>query len=351
MDDRKKHFRLGLFVLVSVSIVAGILFVLGGRSLFEPTMTFETYFNESVAGLDIGAPVRFRGVPLGQVTEIGLSITEYETNTPIDKRRSYIIVRAKLVLPRKRLDVLAGEVDDLIKSGLRVQTQLAGITGQQFLALDILDAKKYPPLPFDWKPRYPYLPSAPSSTSEIIAGVQSFLASLNKADIDVLGRNLNKVLVELDGKIAALPVAELSSEASALLKDARTAVDRLDAVLARPEVDTTLRNVSAATGRLDRVLADPGIKQTVDNLAEATARLRRLAASGDLDRTVKSIDAAASRLSVMVGDNQLVVRVIVQDLRVTADNIRSLSESLKRNPTGVLLGGPPEKIQLPGKSP
>ena len=70
MDEGQNYRRLGLFVLVTLALLAGILFVLGGRSLFQPTFTFETYFNESVAGLEIGAPVQFRGVPLGQVTEI-----------------------------------------------------------------------------------------------------------------------------------------------------------------------------------------------------------------------------------------------------------------------------------------
>ena len=77
----------------------------------------------------------------------------------------------------------------------------------------------------------------------------------------------------------------------------------------------------------------------------------KLVSSGDTDRLVKSLDAAAARLSGLIGDNQFDVRVIVQDLRVAANNIRVLSNSVKRNPAGVLLGGPPEKIQLPEKSP
>jgi hypothetical protein len=45
------------------------------------------------------------------------------------------------------------------------------------------------------------------------------------------------------------------------------------------------------------------------------------------------------------------VRVIVQELRTTADNLRILSEHLKRHPAGALIGGPLEKMQVPGKSP
>ena len=65
---------------------------------------------------------------------------------------------------------------------------------------------------------------------------------------------------------------------------------------------------------------------------------------------VKRIDDTAERLDALIGDNQYDVRVIVQDLRVTADNLRVLSETVKRYPAGVLVGGPPDKVQLPGAS-
>ena len=69
MEEGKRYIRLGLFVVVTVMLLAAVLCA-RGRKLFQPTFTFETYFNESVAGLELGAPVRFRGVPLGQVSEI-----------------------------------------------------------------------------------------------------------------------------------------------------------------------------------------------------------------------------------------------------------------------------------------
>jgi hypothetical protein len=45
------------------------------------------------------------------------------------------------------------------------------------------------------------------------------------------------------------------------------------------------------------------------------------------------------------------VRAIVEDMRTTAGNLRALSENVRRYPAGVLVGGPPEKIQLQGHSP
>jgi len=349
MTEEARYRRLGVFVFVGLGLLVGVLFLLGGRSLFQPTMVFETYFNDSVAGLDVGSPVRFRGVPLGQVSEIVSSWTEYEWDAPSSKRRDYIVVRATIAQNRDWIARIRRDLPAMIGAGLRAQTQWAGITGQQYLGIDFLDPSQ-PVLPYDWRPKHLLIPSAPSSTSQIIANVQHFLANLDKLDLQTLERNVNALLTTLNSKVSEVPVAALSAEASAVLTDARTAMNHLDVILMRPDIPAFLQNLAKGSGRLDGLLADPGLKQTIDNVADVTVRLRRFAASGELDRTVRRIDDLASRLDGTVRDNRYDVRAIVQDLHVTADNIRSLSDNLKRNPAGVLLGGPPEKVQFPGKS-
>ena len=121
-------------------------------------------------------------------------------------------------------------------------------------------------------------------------------------------------------------------------------------ILAAAPIDHTLRKLDSASVRLDGLLAEPGLKQTVDNVAAVTGRLRKLADDGELDRMVKRIDDMAEQLDALIGDNQYDVRVLVQDLRVTADNLRVLSESVKRYPAGAIVGGPPEKVQIPRRT-
>jgi phospholipid/cholesterol/gamma-HCH transport system substrate-binding protein/paraquat-inducible protein B len=328
MEEAKHYGRLGAFGVVSLCILATGLFLLGGRKWFQPTFMFETYFDQSVAGLDVGAPVRFRGVPLGHVAAILTSAATYEQSVPLDQRREYIVVRVEVNLSGQEAAQMRRDAESLAARGLRAQTQLAGITGQQYLALDFLDAKKYPSLPFDWTPRYLYLPSAPSSAGEIIAKAQSFLASLNEADIKTLGQGLNTLVSDLDTKLGELPVSDLANRLQAVLRGA----------------DSTL-------ARMDRLLADPSLKQMVDNAAVISGRVRQMTDDGELDRLVKDLDDASERLDALVGDNQYDVRATVEDLRTTAANLRALSESVKRYPAGVLVGGPPAKIQLPGRSP
>jgi ABC-type transporter Mla subunit MlaD len=322
MDEGKRHYRLGLFVVVSVIALATLLFVLGGRKLFQPTYTFETYFAESVAGLEIGSPLRYRGVPLGEVSEIVDSAAVYEKDIPLAKRRNYIVVRAKVTLSAVEAIQVRRDTPELVKMGLRAQTQLAGLTGQQYLGLDFLDPAKHPPLEFGWTPKYTYVPSAPSRTGEIIGKLQVFMASLSEVDVKNLGENLNTLLAKLNDKVGELPVAQISAD-----------------------TENVLRNANATIVRADRLLAD--LKPSVDNIAVVTGTLRGVAERGELDRTITRIDETVERLNGLMGDNQYDVRVLIQDLKVTANNLRELSATVKRYPAGALIAGPPEKVHLP----
>jgi len=325
MEEGRRHYRLGLFVVMTLAILAVALFLLGGRKLFQPTFTFETYFDESVSGLEIGAPVRFRGVPLGQVSEILTSAATYEQDVPLGQRREYVVVRARINFSADEVRQMERNVGDMIRKGLRAQTKLAGLTGQQYLAIDFLDPGSAPPLAFEWKPKHIYLPSAPNLAGQIIEKAQTFLAGLNEADVQALSRNLNTLVVDLDRKVNEVPAAELAASAQAVLHDARSTFGRIDRLLADGHIEQTLRNLDSASARIDSLLAD----------------------GGDVDRLVKDIDQAAQRADALLGDNQYDVRAIVQDLRTTSANLRTLSDSVKRYPAGALLAGPPDKVELP----
>jgi phospholipid/cholesterol/gamma-HCH transport system substrate-binding protein/paraquat-inducible protein B len=166
------------------------------------------------------------------------------------------------------------------------------------------------------------VPSAPSRTGEIIAKAQVFIASLSEVDAKALGENLNRLLVNVDNKVGELPVARLSADA-----------------------DNLLRSANATIVRVEPLVAD--LRQSVENLAVITRSLRGVADRGDLDRVITRLDQASERLNGVLGDNQYDLRVIVRDLRVTSDNLRELSATIKRYPAGALIGGPPEKVRLP----
>ena len=186
----------------------------------------------------------------------------------------------------------------------------------------MLDPAENPPLEFGWTPKYKYVPSAPSLTGEIMEKAQVFLANLSEVDVKKLDENLNRLLVNVNDKVRELPVARLSADADNVLKDANATIIRAEPLLA-------------------------DLKQSVDNLAVITASLRGIADRGELKSTVTHLDEAIERINGLVGDNQYDARAIVRDLRVTADNLRELSATIKRYPAGALIAGPPERVRLP----
>ena len=372
MEKEHRYFRLGLFVILTVATLLALLFILGGRSLFRPTLTAETYFNESVSGLDIGSPVKYRGIPLGSVSQITSSAVLYERDVPVGQRKAYIVVRMKVAGNKVDLEQLKEEIPEYVKRGLRAQTQIAGVTGQLYVSLDDPTPPIPQGLPFDWTPEHIYIPSAPSLTSEIVGNAQKFLASLNAAKIDDIAEQLKTLVASLNQKVGDVAVQDLSKEGLGLLRDTRATVSRIDRIIADAPLSQAFDRLDAASKRLDDLLADPGLKQTVDKLASASTRIDKLLADpglkrtvdnsesftaslrdlveGDgLERTIRNLDQTIQRIDALVGDNQYDVRVIVQDLRATADNLRSLSETAKRYPAGIFLGGPPPRTELPWK--
>ena len=78
MSQKANYFKLGLFVIGAVAAGVAVLLIVGTGAWFKSRTTIETYFNESVQGLETGAPVKYRGATIGKVTKI---IASYNRNS------------------------------------------------------------------------------------------------------------------------------------------------------------------------------------------------------------------------------------------------------------------------------
>ena len=78
------HWKLGLFVVASVVLALATVVFLGARSLRKDTVPFVTYFDESVQGLEVGSPVKFRGVVIGTVSHINIAPDRRHVETVSD---------------------------------------------------------------------------------------------------------------------------------------------------------------------------------------------------------------------------------------------------------------------------
>ena len=100
MNNRANYFRLGLFVLTAIVLAVLSIGVIVGPNLFRPQSHLETYFMFSISGLEVGSPVKFRGIPVGEVEEILLSSEAYPSNHQeiLSEKNSVAVVRMKINL-------------------------------------------------------------------------------------------------------------------------------------------------------------------------------------------------------------------------------------------------------------
>ncbi len=322
MDDSKSSYKLGLFVVSALVSLFVVLFILGGRSLFEPKIIVETYFDESVSGLEVGAPVRFRGITAGEVVSIELSDAFYEAAVPRENRKSYVVVRSEITGAKRTIEEWNRSIEISIERGLRATTQLAGITGQQYLSFDYTSMDEG--LSFNWKPNYPYVPSTKSSAGKIVSGIQSLIARLDEADINTLVANINMLIETLNQSISALDADALNAQLLALLIYSNQMVKSVDGVI-----------------------SDPEVKEIVSSLAQISKSLNSsLKDKGDINKLIKDLDRAAVRLDVIMADNQSDINYVIKDLRVTVENLKSFSETLKNQPSSIIFSSEPEKLKI-----
>ena len=288
-NSNPNYFRLGVFVLAAIGVLIAIVLIFGSGQLFKKSFMVETYIKQSVTGLDTGAAVRFRGVKVGQVTLIGLSGDIYESDVPFEKRLQYVVVRMQIFGDK----LTERQIEDFVKNNLRARVKSMGITGVNYVEFDFSNGPSdYNPLPYNWQPADPVIPSLPNQADEIIMGLQKFVTALNNANIDQLMVNLNTLMAG-DGK----------------------------------DNQGLVRSVQAMNLILERITK-------VTDKDELNILMRELIGTiVSLRQTVSSIqgDTAAT----------------VENLKQTTENLNEFSRIASQSPSSLIWGEPPPKIVLP----
>ena len=100
MENRGTYLRVGALVVLASAALVGLVLFFGGARI-SSGRAFESYFGETVQGLEVGAAVKYRGVTLGQVTEIGLVSATYGEEVPEAQRNTLF----RQVMVRYLIDV------------------------------------------------------------------------------------------------------------------------------------------------------------------------------------------------------------------------------------------------------
>ncbi|MDR0428726.1 MAG: MlaD family protein [Puniceicoccales bacterium] len=311
---------IGLFIVGAVIVFVGSIILFSSGLHFGKSHTFVLYFNESVNGLDIGAPVKLRGVRIGQVCHIAI---QYDGNrrrvrVPVTirledsyfrmaRRKNYGNPTAKVQSDGQHA---LEKVDGVYSSGTSPIFGLVGslqtesfVTGKLYIDLDYeaLDAKHYPALDENGIPE---IPTKPSDLQNMSERMMTIIEGLSGIDYAAIGQSLNGICTQLSN----IPIADIG----------------------RALNDAVPRALDAFCGTISR------LGDAAENVFER--------ADGSVSNFSNACDEFAKTLrrcqSLLGEDSSLSMSVehFFQNVSAAASAIRFFLEFLERNPNAIFTG-------------
>lgn len=350
MSQKANYFKLGLFVIGAAVAGVLVLIIIGSGRWFERRVIIETYFKESVQGLDVGSKLKYRGVTIGEVTKVSFTYTRYQQDLPITQRERYVMVEAQLQPRLIGGRAAAGDMTDAenarleVEKGLRLRLAPLGITGQNFLEMDYIEPPP-PVLPIKWEPENVYIPSAPSTVTAIVNAAQDVMEKLSHIDIQATINRIDKLLDTTNDRVAALDTKRLVDRAEKTFAKLDTTLDQLQAKKISDEATALLAELRESNAELKKTLANPAWQKVPEDTAAAVARVRELVSDPKLQRTVTSMERIMTRFDRLFGSTDTDLATSIENLRQITDNLRDLTEETKRYPASVIFGAPPAPLE------
>ena len=315
MAKQANRMMIGGFVVLALIILAVSLVIFGSGKFFKNTQKFVLYFDESVKGLDVGAPVLFKGVAVGSVTSVTIisDPAKEETHIPviveIDLDKFHLREAGQAVDPQKNMP-------KLIKLGLRARLGMQSlITGKLLIEIDI-----YPDTPVNLKnvdEEYTEIPTIPSTTSRLAQ-------ALDKLNLEEIQKKLELALAGIDNLFRN--------------PDLTASIEALKGTLQRAH-----KFIARVDGHVDPLAKDA--KKTVKDIGklanDVNGRVDELAAS--LDKTLSGARGVISE------DAPLVVELenTLNQISAMSRSIRQLADYLEQHPETLIRG----KKKSGGKNP
>jgi paraquat-inducible protein B len=284
MSKKASPTAIGIFIFIGLILGVGGLLLFSSSKFFTPTAKFIIYFENTLSGLNEGAPVKYRGVPIGSVSRVMIHFNQATNDDTMP-----VIIELQEDLIRKRLvgATIFRSVKDLgeeVRKGLRARLETESfVTGVLYVNLEV-EQSPPPPVYHQLKPIYQEIPSRPTE-------IQHLMKSLAKLDLNTLVTNANTLLKSANQVVASPELTNAFTSLNEALKQYQLlgakVNNRLDPLAdsATNTLDQLNRTLVQARGAMQNfgalLAADSPLRNelavALDQLAEASQSVSTLA--------------------------------------------------------------------------
>lgn len=301
MSKKANPAIIGSFVVGALALVIVGVLMFGKGDFFSEKRTFVLFFNESIYGLDLGAPVILKGVKIGSVRDIKLNV---------DREKLDYWIPVLIELEHERMTYIEGaaigeevHIDQLVEIGLRAQLQMQSVvTGKLFVSLDLLPDE--PVRLTGYESEYPEIPTIPTAFEEVADTATKIIEEIRRIPIDEIFEKINLILTSVKSFVDSAEVVDSLQAFRLAMKDASQLMKNID------------RQVEPLSSRIEEAT-----REVSATLEQAKKSLITLEAMMDEDSSV-----------------QYKLNNSIEQIGDAAQSIRNLSEYLERHPEALLKG-------------
>lgn len=314
MKNTPNPLAVGMFVLGAALVSTIVVLLYGASKFFTENEMFVSYFSESVNGLTVGAPIKYRGVQIGKVERIGIT-------APIDEHKEgYVAVVCSIDIGTvsrrigQNVKTYTSVMESQIKDGLRAKLNYQSIvTGMLYIELDYFAPKNAPITLVNGD--YPYLevPSVATGFTEMAKSVGDIVDKISKVDFGKIATHADELLVTANTKLSDIDTKALSDSAAKLLADA-------DALAGDPHLKESVANLNAL------------LLQSQTELAKISSSTRR---------TMENADSLMQNVNALLAPDSPVsfeLTALMRSLNESLSSLSSLLDSIERNPNSIFTG-------------
>lgn len=320
MSKKANPTTVGLFVIIGIALfVAGVV-AFSDFKMSGMTEKFVLYFDSSVKGLSVGAPVTHRGVRIGKVTGIQLRFNQATDDFAVPV---FIELEQDLIRNRSDRTIAISDqslIESLIGEGLRGRLEAGSfVTGQLYIEL-ALDRDAPPAVFRQLEPELVEIPTTPS-------GIQAMMEKLGSVDIEGMADRLSSVLEQLDRKLGDLQVSDISNNLNLVLESLNTLLDDPNLGLALNRVSETLEDFKATSTTLrgEIGLVSKDISVTLDSISKAIDEMRD--GMADVRHTLSAESVLAHNLGLAL-----------EQFAAASNSVSELAEFLRLHPNALISG-------------
>jgi len=351
MAKQANKTMIGLFVLGAIVLLVAGLVTLGSGRYFKETHRYVTFFDGSVKGLAVGAPVMFRGVSIGKVVDFAVyfkrATGEFKIPVLIELYPEKVIGLG-IELTREQEEKLWQDMlDDGFRATLQVQSL---VTGQLVIDLDF-----HPGAPLNFHGLEEFnLPADIIEIPTAKSSLQEFAQKIERIPLDQIVDDLRISLKGIKEIINSPEIAKSLTYLEETMRDARNLLrhidQKIDPLTAR--VDQTIQDAQVLLQDINKHVEPltASLTQTSDSARRLVNNVNRRVGpvQTDLAETTKEFRAALNAaegalesVDDMVDENsefRFQVDTFLSEITLMARSLRAFADYLERNPDALLRG-------------